>query len=149
MVSYIKMSSMPTTEQVINKSVIITASQWWLSVLLGCLPLALVMRYLQPLDVASGWSMAAFVLGLSCVFLHLKMFNRFKHAVIATGHQKLVAARWQHFIQVRRQALWLSLVPAWLAVPAWLVGLEAIPSGLLVLASCALLWLYRVPRQLW
>ena len=126
-----------------------TALRWWLQVLISSVPWLIVINTLQPIKAPEWLPMAAFVLALSSLFLHIKLFNRFKHAVIQVGRDKANPTLWQQFLAVRQQALWLASVTAWLAVPAWLVGLESVPSALLVIASIMLLWLYRVPRQLW
>ena len=143
------MNTQKTEPRLPEKSAIGTALRWWLPAIVCVLPWWLTITYLTPATQNATLSLVLFIAGLCSLFLHLKLFNRFKHAVIAAGRNPSDASLWQAFLTIRQRGLWGAVIPSLLAVPAWLIGLETVASALLVIASLMLLWLYRVPRQLW
>nr|WP_272890839.1 hypothetical protein [Stutzerimonas sp. S1] len=98
-----------------------------------------------------GWGLPLFAAGLVSLFFSLPAFTAFKHALIAT-EQALGRATesdaWTHLRRVRRRALLIASLPAWLAAAGALLGMEPVARLLLVFGSLALLVLYRIPRQL-
>jgi hypothetical protein len=85
------------------------------------------------------------------MFLSLRYFHGYKHALIATSKALDTAeepAAWLTLAARRRMALLIAAVPAWIGALAVFVGLEAVPLFLLVLSTLVLFYLYRIPRQL-
>ncbi|QLF92790.1 hypothetical protein HW090_06125 [Pseudomonas sp. ABC1] len=123
-------------------------AEGWIGGLLMVAPLLLVDR-LPHHD--AGYGLVFFLLGLGVLFLSLPRFTEYKHALIdmerALG-QAREAEAWARLASVRRRALLVAALPAWLGAVGALFGLEPIASYLLVAASLVLLLLYRLPRQL-
>jgi hypothetical protein len=85
------------------------------------------------------------------MFVSLKFFGGYKHALIAT--QKALdtpeePAAWIVLAAKRRTAFFAAGLPAWIGALAVFVGLEAVPLVLLALSTTVLFYLYRIPRQL-
>ncbi|WXL26536.1 MFS transporter [Ectopseudomonas mendocina] len=127
------------------------AFEWWLLLLAIVLPV-LVLNTLFGDNFQHGkLTMPVFMLGLISMFVSLPMFHRYKHALIATGKSfdsEGEPAAWQALAQVRRKAILVGALPAWIAAAAVFAGLEAVPLILLTVASLVILYLYRTPRQL-
>ncbi len=127
---------------------------WWLQLAVALLPVLLLPGELYRLGEHKEWvSLVFFVVGLSLLFLNHRPFQRFKHAVIAVGQarqspQEEQKAAWQQLMHVRLQALWFACLPAWFAVVAKILGLEASVMVLLTFATLVIFWLYRTPKQL-
>jgi hypothetical protein len=95
--------------------------------------------------------MPLFIAGVASMFVSLKFFGAYKHALIAT--QKALdtpeePAAWISLAAKRRTAFLAAGLPAWIAALAVFVGLEAVPLMLLALSTAVLFYLYRIPRQL-
>ena len=95
--------------------------------------------------------MPLFIAGVASMFVSLKFFGGYKHALIDT--QKALdtpeePGAWIHLAARRRTAFLAAGLPAWIAALAVFVGLEAVPLMLLALSTAVLFYLYRIPRQL-
>lgn len=124
---------------------------WWLQLSLSLAPLLLV-ELLFGADRQPGMlAMPLFVAGLASLFVSLPLFHAYKRGLIATEKaldSPAEPAAWAALGARRRLALLGAGLPAWIAAIALFAGLEAIPLGLLALASVVLCYLYRIPRQL-
>lgn len=124
------------------------ARDGWLQAMAMIVP-ALVMGRLEPLDERFG--LPLFFAGLFALFPSLSRFRAYKHGLI---HLESVMGSdaepggWDALRRVRRRALIIASLPAWVAAIGALFGLDEVPRTLLVAGSLALLVLYRVPRQL-
>jgi len=128
------------------------AVNWWQYLALALLPLFvinLVFGKTEPL--LPVLAMPFFIAGVASMFVSLRYFNGYKHALIAT--QKSLdtpeePAAWITLAARRRVALLIAGLPAWIGALAVFVGLEAVPLFLLALSTLVLFYLYRIPRQL-
>ena len=125
---------------------------WWQYLALALLPLFVInLVFGQAESLLPVLAMPFFIAGVASMFLSLRYFNGYKHALIATskaldtaeepGARITLAAR-------RRTALLVAALPAWIGALAVFVGLEAVPLFLLALSTMVLFYLYRIPRQL-
>ena len=124
------------------------AREGWLHAALMVLPVLLLGR--TGLQLGSG-GLLLFAAGLASLFFSLPAFTRFKHALIATEQALGDTAdpeAWAQLRRIRRRALLIASLPAWLAAVGALFGMEPVARLLLVLGSLTLLVLYRIPRQL-
>lgn len=124
------------------------ARDGWLHLLLMLLPVLLADR--APVRLGDA-GLLLFAAGLGSLFFSLPAFTAFKHALIATEQALKLPSEpdaWAHLRRVRRRALLVAALPAWLAALGALLGMEPVAQLLLVLGSLALLVLYRIPRQL-
>ncbi len=125
---------------------------WWLQLTVALLPVWLFPSAIYNLAERTELiSILFFAAALSLLFLNNRPFQRFKHAVIAVGQARDTEQEqdaWQHLMHVRLQALWYACIPAWAAALAKLIGLEMPVVVLLAVATPALFWLYRTPKQL-
>lgn len=125
---------------------------WWLQLTVALLPVWLFPSAIYNLAERTELvSILFFAAALSLLFLNNRPFQRFKHAVIAVGQAHDTEQEqdaWQHLMHVRLQALWYACIPAWAAALAKLIGLEMPVVVLLAVATPALFWLYRTPKQL-
>ncbi|KAF1011640.1 MAG: hypothetical protein GAK32_00722 [Pseudomonas fluorescens] len=125
---------------------------WWQYLALALLPLFvinLVFGNAEPL--LPVLAMPFFIAGVASMFLSLRYFHGYKHALIATGKALDTPeepAAWITLAARRRLALMVAAVPAWIGALAVFVGLEALPLCLLALSTLVLFYLYRIPRQL-
>lgn len=125
---------------------------WWQYLALALLPLFvinLVFGSAEPL--LPVLAMPFFIAGVASMFLSLRYFHGYKHALIATGKALDTPeepAAWITLAARRRLALMVAAVPAWIGALAVFVGLEALPLCLLALSTLVLFYLYRIPRQL-
>lgn len=124
---------------------------WWQQLVLTLLPLVLAcwlfgdMKPLLP-----ELAMPFFIAGMASMFVTLRAFGPYKHGLIhlqnALGTDQEPAA-WAELARVRRRALLMAGLPAWVATLAVFVGLEGVPLLLLALSTLVLFYLYRIPRQ--
>ena len=125
---------------------------WWLQLTVALLPVWLFPSAIYNLAERTELiSILFFAAALSLLFLNNRPFQRFKHAVIAVGQARDTEQEqdaWQHLMHVSLQALWYACIPAWAAALAKLIGLEMPVVVLLAVATPALFWLYRTPKQL-
>lgn len=125
---------------------------WWQYLALALLPLFvinLVFGKTEPL--LPVLAMPFFIAGVASMFVSLRYFHGYKHALIDT--QKALdtpeePAAWLTLAARRRTALLVASLPAWIGALAVFVGLEAVPLFLLALSTLVLFYLYRIPRQL-
>ncbi|KAF1028891.1 MAG: hypothetical protein GAK37_02019 [Pseudomonas sp.] len=125
---------------------------WWQYLALALLPLFvlnLVFGTAEPL--LPVLAMPFFIAGVASMFLSLRYFHGYKHALIATGKSLDTPeepAAWITLAARRRLAMLVAAIPAWIGALAVFVGLEAVPLCLLALSTLVLFYLYRIPRQL-
>lgn len=125
---------------------------WWQYLALALLPLFVInLVFGQAEPLLPVLAMPFFIAGVASMFLSLRYFNGYKHALIATSKALDTAeepAAWITLAARRRKALMVAAVPAWVGALAVFVGLEAVPLFLLALSTTVLFYLYRIPRQL-
>ncbi|MFL6876317.1 MFS transporter [Pseudomonas marginalis] len=125
---------------------------WWQYLALALLPLFVInLVFGQAEPLLPVLAMPFFIAGVASMFLSLRYFNGYKHALIATSKALDTAeepAAWITLSARRRTALMVAAVPAWVGALAVFVGLEAVPLFLLALSTTVLFYLYRIPRQL-
>lgn len=125
---------------------------WWQYLALALLPLFVVnLVFGQAESLLPVFAMPFFIAGVASMFLSLRYFNGYKHALIATSKALDTAeepAAWITLAACRRTALLVAALPAWVGALAVFVGLEAVPLFLLALSTMVLFYLYRIPRQL-
>ena len=125
---------------------------WWQYLALALLPLFVVnLVFGQAESLLPVLAMPFFIAGVASMFLSLRYFNGYKHALIATSKALDTAeesAAWITLAARRRTALLVAALPAWVGALAVFVGLEAVPLFLLALSTMVLFYLYRIPRQL-
>ena len=125
---------------------------WWQQLFLTLLPLLLVILVFGKSEpLLPTLAMPLFIAGVASMFVSLRFFSGYKHALIAT--QKALdtpeePAAWIELAARRRMALLVAALPAWVGTLAVFVGLEAVPLFLLALSTTVLFYLYRIPRQL-
>ena len=128
------------------------ALAWWWQLVLTLAPLFVVSNAFDSNNaVFPVLAMPFFVAGLLSMFVSLKPFGRYKHALIATGaawDTPEEPAAWIALADARRTAFLAAGLPAWIAALGVFVGLELVPLLLLGFSSVVLLYLYRIPRQL-
>ncbi|MDG6402002.1 MFS transporter [Pseudomonas quasicaspiana] len=128
------------------------ALAWWWQLVLTLAPLFVISGAFDSKNaIFPVLAMPLFVVGLLSMFVSLKPFGRYKHALIATGAARDTpeeSAAWINLADARRVALLTAGLPAWIAALAVFVGLETVPLLLLAFSSVVLLYLYRLPRQL-
>lgn len=96
-------------------------------------------------------TMTVFIVGVATMFLSLRRFHAYKHALIATEkalNSESEPAAWAELARVRRRGMLFACLPAWVSALSVFAGLETVPQILLVISSLVLLYLYRIPRQL-
>ena len=128
------------------------ALAWWWQLVLTLAPLFVVSSAFDSRSaIFPVLAMPCFVAGLISMFVSLKPFGRYKHALIATGAARDTPEEptaWIALADARRVAFLAAGLPAWIAALAVFVGLEMVPLLLLGFSSVVLLYLYRIPRQL-
>jgi hypothetical protein len=128
------------------------AVSWWQYLALALLPLFVINALFgQGEALLPVLAMPFFIAGVASMFVSLRFFSGYKHALIAT--QKALdtpeePAAWIELAARRRMALLVAALPAWVGTLAVFVGLEAVPLFLLALTTTVLFYLYRIPRQL-
>jgi len=125
---------------------------WWQYLALALLPLFVINLVFGQADpLLPVLAMPLFIAGVASMFLSLRYFHGYKHALIATAKALDTAeepAAWITLAARRRAALLVAALPAWIGALAVFVGLEAVPLCLLALSTLVLFYLYRIPRQL-
>ncbi|VVP81802.1 MFS transporter [Pseudomonas fluorescens] len=125
---------------------------WWKYLALALVPLFVLNAVFgQGEAILPVLAMPLFIAGVASMFVSLKFFGRYKHALIATQKALDAAdepAAWIALAASRRAAFLVAALPAWIGAMAVFVGLEAIPLMLLALSTVVLFYLYRIPRQL-
>lgn len=125
---------------------------WWLQLAVAMLPVWLFPAAIFDVgEKTELFSFVFFVVALCLLFLNVRPFRSFKHAVIALGqvlHTEQEPDAWQHLMHARLQALWYACIPAWAGALAKIFSLELPVVFLLAVATPVLFWLYRTPRQL-
>ncbi|MCF5168298.1 MFS transporter [Pseudomonas canadensis] len=125
---------------------------WWQYLALALLPLFVInLVFGQAESLLPVLAMPFFIAGVASMFLSLRYFHGYKHALIATFKALDTPeepAAWMTLAARRRTALLVAAVPAWIGALAVFVGLEAVPLFLLALSTLVLFYLYRIPRQL-
>jgi len=128
------------------------AVAWWQYLALALLPLfVLNALFGEGQGLLPVLAMPLFIAGVASMFVSLKYFSRYKHALFATQKALDTAdepAAWIALAARRRAALLVASLPAWIGALAVFVGLEAVPLMLLALSTAVLFYLYRIPRQL-
>ncbi len=125
---------------------------WWQQLVLTMLPLLLAEIFFgESTPLLPFLKMPLFIAGVASMFVTLRFFGPYKHALIAL--QKSLGspqepAAWATLARVRYPALLVAGLPAWLATLAVFVGLEGVPLLLLVVSTLLLFYLYRIPRQI-
>ncbi|WP_219097478.1 MFS transporter [Pseudomonas sp. UMAB-40] len=125
---------------------------WWQYLAMALVPLFVINGVFgQGEAILPVLAMPLFIAGVASMFVSLKFFGSYKHALIAT--QKALdtpeePAAWITLAAKRRTALLVASLPAWIGALAVFVGLEAVPLVLLALSTTVLFYLYRIPRQL-
>lgn len=125
---------------------------WWQYLALGLLPLFVINALFgQGEAILPVLAMPFFIAGAASMFVSLRFFGGYKHALIAT--QKALdtpeePAAWISLAASRRAAFLAASLPAWIGALAVFVGLEAVPLMLLAVSTAVLFYLYRIPRQL-
>ncbi|MCX7080316.1 MAG: MFS transporter [Pseudomonas sp.] len=128
------------------------AVNWWQYLALALLPLFVINAVFGKTEaVLPVLAMPFFIAGMAAMFVSLRFFGGYKHALIAT--QKALdtpeePAAWVALAAKRRTAFLAAALPAWIGALAVFVGLEAVPLILLALSTTVLFYLYRIPRQL-
>ncbi|TWC11158.1 MULTISPECIES: MFS transporter [unclassified Pseudomonas] len=125
---------------------------WWKYLALALLPLFVInLAFGQGEAILPVLAMPLFIAGVASMFVSLRFFGAYKHALIATQNALDTPEEPQAWITLaaRRRAAFLAAgLPAWIGALAVFVGLEAVPLMLLALSSAVLFYLYRLPRQL-
>ena len=125
---------------------------WWQYLALALLPLFVInLVFGHAESLLPVLAMPFFIAGVASMFLSLRFFHGYKHALIATAKALDTPeepAAWITLAARRRTALLVAAVPAWIGALAVFVGLEAVPRVLLALSTLVLFYLYRIPRQL-
>ena len=125
---------------------------WWKYLALALVPLFVLNGLFgQGAGILPVLAMPFFIAGVASMFLSLRYFHGYKHALIATSKALDTPeepAAWMTLAARRRTALLVAAVPAWIGALAVFVGLEAVPLFLLALSTLVLFYLYRIPRQL-
>ena len=125
---------------------------WWQYLALALLPLFVInLLFGRAESLLPVLAMPFFIAGVASMFLSLRYFHAYKHALIATSKALDTAdetAAWITLAARRRTALLVAALPAWIGALAVFVGLEAVPLFLLALSTLVLFYLYRIPRQL-
>ncbi|RMT85962.1 hypothetical protein ALP39_01302 [Pseudomonas marginalis pv. marginalis] len=124
---------------------------WWQYLALALLPLFVLNLVFGQVALVPVLAMPLFIAGVASMFLSLRYFHGYKHALIATSKALDTAeepAAWIALAARRRTALLVAAIPSWVGALAVFVGLEAVPLFLLALSTMVLFYLYRIPRQL-
>lgn len=128
------------------------AVSWWKYLALALVPLFVInLVFGQGEAILPVLAMPLFIAGVASMFVSLRFFGPYKHALIATQNALDTPEEPQAWIDLaarRRAAFLVAGLPAWIGALAVFVGLEAVPLMLLALSSTVLFYLYRIPRQL-
>lgn len=125
---------------------------WWKYLALALLPLFVINAVFGEGEaILPVLAMPLFIAGVASMFVSLRFFGPYKHALIATQKALDTPEEPQAWIDLaarRRAAFLVAGLPAWVGALAVFVGLEAVPLMLLALSTAVLFYLYRIPRQL-
>ncbi|AUM72038.1 MULTISPECIES: MFS transporter [Pseudomonas] len=128
------------------------AVSWWKYLALALVPLFVInLVFGQGEAILPVLAMPLFIAGVASMFVSLRFFGPYKHALVATQKALDTPEEPQAWIALaarRRAAFLVAGLPAWIGALAVFVGLEAVPLMLLALSSTVLFYLYRIPRQL-
>lgn len=128
------------------------AVSWWKYLALALVPLFVInLVFGQGEAILPVLAMPLFIAGVASMFVSLRFFGPYKHALVATQKALDTPEEPQAWIALaarRRAAFLVAGLPAWIGALAVFVGLEAVPLMLLALSSAVLFYLYRIPRQL-
>jgi len=128
------------------------AVSWWQYLALAVVPLFVINAVFgQGEAILPVLAMPLFIAGVASMFVSLRFFGPYKHALIATQKALDTPEEPQAWIALaarRRAAFLVAGLPAWIGALAVFVGLEAVPLMLLALSTVVLFYLYRIPRQL-
>lgn len=123
----------------------------WQQLVLTLLPLLLAnFLFGESAPLLPFLKMPLFIAGVASMFVTLRFFNPYKHALIALQKSLDTAQEpeaWATLARVRYPALLVAGLPTWIATLAVFVGLEGVPLLLLVVSTLLLFYLYRIPRQ--
>lgn len=127
------------------------AGQWWVLLAVSLAPLLISFELFSAGRQPGSFTMPLFIIALLSLFVSLRGFTAYKHALIAC--EKALdtpeeASAWQQLGRVRAKSALIAALPAWLGAVAVFAGLEAIPLILLAGATLLMLYLYRIPRRL-
>ena len=124
---------------------------WWQQLVLTLLPLLLAtFLFGESAPLLPFLKMPLFIAGVASMFVTLRFFNPYKHALIALQKSLDTAQEpeaWATLARVRYPALLVAGLPTWIATLAVFVGLEGVPLLRLVVSTLLLFYLYRIPRQ--
>jgi hypothetical protein len=125
---------------------------WWQYLALALLPLFVINAVFgQGEAILPVLAMPLFIAGVASMFVSLRFFGPYKHALVATQKALDTPEEPQAWIALaarRRAAFLVAGLPAWIGALAVFVGLEAVPLMLLAVSTAVLFYLYRIPRQL-
>jgi hypothetical protein len=125
---------------------------WWQYLALALLPLFVINALFgQGEAILPVLAMPLFIAGVASMFVSLRFFGPYKHALVATQKALDTPEEPQAWIALaarRRAAFLVAGLPAWIGALAVFVGLEAVPLMLLAVSTAVLFYLYRIPRQL-
>ncbi|ROM68650.1 MFS transporter [Pseudomonas brassicacearum] len=128
------------------------AVSWWQYLALAVVPLFVINAVFgQGEAILPVLAMPLFIAGVASMFVSLRFFGPYKHALVATQKALDTPEEPQAWIALaarRRAAFLIAGLPAWIGALAVFVGLEAVPLMLLALSTVVLFYLYRIPRQL-
>ncbi|WP_210641307.1 MULTISPECIES: MFS transporter [unclassified Pseudomonas] len=128
------------------------AVSWWKYLALALVPLFVInLVFGEGEAILPVLAMPLFIAGVASMFVSLRFFGPYKHALVATQKALDTPEEPQAWITLaarRRAAFLVAGLPAWIGALAVFVGLEAVPLMLLALSSAVLFYLYRIPRQL-
>ncbi|WHS59701.1 MFS transporter [Pseudomonas sp. G2-4] len=128
------------------------AVSWWQYLALAVVPLFVINAVFgQGEAILPVLAMPLFIAGVASMFVSLRFFGPYKHALVATQKALDTPEEPQAWIALaarRRAAFLVAGLPAWIGALAVFVGLEAVPLMLLALSTVVLFYLYRIPRQL-
>ncbi|AHL36171.1 MFS transporter [Pseudomonas brassicacearum] len=128
------------------------AVSWWQYLALAVVPLFVINAVFgQGEAILPVLAMPLFIAGVASMFVSLRFFGPYKHALVATQKALDTPEEPQAWITLaarRRAAFLVAGLPAWIGALAVFVGLEAVPLMLLALSTVVLFYLYRIPRQL-
>ncbi|MHA6791222.1 MFS transporter [Pseudomonas bijieensis] len=128
------------------------AVSWWKYLALALVPLFVInLVFGQGEAILPVLAMPLFIAGVASMFVSLRFFGPYKHALVATQKALDTPEEPQAWIALaarRRAAFLVAGLPAWIGALAVFVGLDAVPLMLLALSSTVLFYLYRIPRQL-
>lgn len=118
---------------------------WWQYLALALLPLFVINGVFGTSEpILPVLAMPMFIAGVASMFVSLKFFHRYKHALIATGKALDTPeepAAWITLAARRRAAFLAAGLPAWIGALAVFVGLEAVPLVLLAISTAVLFYL--------